>query len=102
MPEVPARPPFIFFSSSATFPTDFIEDIFKLAPKTAMPAESYPRYSKFLMPSMRRGAAFLFPMYPNIPHIFRILFDQSDFLSVTFSGQLRRKAYTRDVFLFRK
>src|ERR1044072_4423463 len=36
---------------------------------TAMPAESYPRYSSFLNPSRMTGTTCLFPTYPTIPHI---------------------------------
>src|SRR5207245_4708544 len=35
----------------------------------ATPAESYPRYSRRLSPSINIGAAVLDPMYPTIPHI---------------------------------
>src|SRR5260370_24834204 len=35
---------------------------------TAMPAESYPRYSRRRSPSRIRGTTFLGPMYPTMPH----------------------------------
>src|SRR5688572_5002865 len=35
----------------------------------AMPAESYPRYSRRFKPSMRRGAASFDPTYPTMPHM---------------------------------
>src|ERR1700761_4887544 len=38
-------------------------------PATAMPAESYPRYSRRARPSMITGTHALGPMYPTIPHI---------------------------------
>jgi hypothetical protein len=38
-------------------------------PSTAMPAESYPRYSSRVSPSTRIGAAFWLPTYPTIPHM---------------------------------
>src|SRR4029078_7000916 len=37
--------------------------------RTAIPAESYPRYSRRLKPSRMMGTAFCCPMYPTIPHI---------------------------------
>src|SRR5579862_6396976 len=36
---------------------------------TAMPAESYPRYSRRRSPSRIRGTTFLGPMYPTMPHM---------------------------------
>src|SRR5271166_3881040 len=41
---------------------------FPSEPTTAMPAESYPRYSRRRSPSRIRGTTFLGPMYPTIPH----------------------------------
>src|SRR5438477_6142600 len=38
-------------------------------PATAMPAESYPRYSSRFSPSMMTGTTRLLPTYPTIPHI---------------------------------
>src|SRR5438552_19194525 len=35
---------------------------------TAIPAESYPRYSRRRSPSRIRGTTFLGPMYPTMPH----------------------------------
>src|SRR5579864_4376464 len=35
---------------------------------TAMPAESYPRYSRRRSPSRIRGTTFLGPIYPTMPH----------------------------------
>ena len=37
--------------------------------RTAMPAESYPRYSRRLRPSMRRSLACLPPTYAMMPHM---------------------------------
>ena len=39
-----------------------------------MPAESYPRYSSRLSPSMRTFAVSLGPIYPTMPHIFQPFF----------------------------
>ena len=38
---------------------------------TAIPAESYPRYSRRLNPSMMTGTTFFGPTYPTIPHMYR-------------------------------
>src|SRR5579859_3769410 len=38
-------------------------------PSTAIPAESYPRYSSRRSPSMMMGTTLLLPTYPTIPHI---------------------------------
>ena len=38
----------------------------------AMPAESYPRYSRRLRPSSRQSAAFSRPMTPMIPHMLKV------------------------------
>jgi len=36
--------------------------------RTAIPNESYPRYSSLFKPSIRTGAALAVPLYPKIPH----------------------------------
>src|SRR5262249_53372702 len=41
----------------------------------AIPAESYPRYSRRFKPSRRRGAACFGPTYPTIPHICQLYYD---------------------------
>src|SRR5581483_10997085 len=38
-------------------------------PATAMPAESYPRYSSRLSPSRMTGTTRFLPTYPTMPHI---------------------------------
>src|SRR5579872_6868449 len=40
-------------------------------PATAMPAESYPRYSSRRRPSIMIGTTLFLPTYPTIPHIRR-------------------------------
>src|SRR5580704_4942098 len=39
-------------------------------PHTAIPAESYPRYSKRRSPSIMTGTTAFLPTYPTMPHIF--------------------------------
>ena len=48
-------------------------EMIALSSTTAMPAESYPRYSSFRKPSMISGTTCLFPTYPTIPHIVLLL-----------------------------
>src|SRR5215467_5148469 len=42
-------------------------------PPTAIPAESYPRYSSRLSPSRMTGTTRFLPTYPTIPHIASLL-----------------------------
>lgn len=52
----------LIFPLHRTTSTPFFE-------KKAIPAESYPRYSSLFSPSRTTATAFLFPVYPIIPHI---------------------------------
>ena len=54
----------------------FAAEIFPVSLKSAIsgdtaaiPKESYPRYSRRSSPSIQTSAAFLYPMYPTMPHI---------------------------------
>jgi len=71
IPSVPAGIcPSICCSRAESFPADFM--IFRPFPlTTAIPAESYPRYSIRRRPSMSSPAACRGPMYPTMPHIDR-------------------------------
>src|SRR5439155_3932549 len=44
-----------------------------LSPRTATPAESYPRYSSFRSPSTSRPAHCSSPTYPTMPHMIQVL-----------------------------
>ena len=70
MPQVPgnAAPFSVFSYRPETLPDTFASRIFSL-PTTAMPAESYPRYSIRVIPSRRMGATCLLPVNPMIPHM---------------------------------
>src|SRR5438270_11337723 len=60
------------FSTSSRFrslPEARRTDKHPLSSSTATPAESYPRYSSRLRPSIMMGTALCGPMYPTIPHI---------------------------------
>jgi len=72
MPSVPSKPlaPANWFSRTLTRPTVLVSRISPLS--TAMPAESYPRYSNRLRPSIRMGAASRCPIYATIPHMRRL------------------------------
>ena len=56
------------FSRLASLPARLSE---KIAPSatTAIPAESYPRYSSRRSPSMTTSRACWYPTYPTIPHM---------------------------------
>ena len=56
-------------SKFAKRPIFFCTLITLFSPTTAIPAESYPRYSNFSKPSSIKSAAFSNPIYPTIPHM---------------------------------
>src|SRR5699024_2921793 len=59
---------FTFSSRFTIFPTLLITSISSLFFK-AIPAESYPLYSRFLNPFIKISIGLSFPIYPIIPHI---------------------------------
>jgi hypothetical protein len=73
MPRLPfGMAPSSCFSSAESFPACFMT--VRPAPfTTAIPEESYPRYSSLLSPSSNRPAAWRGPTYPTMPHILRSL-----------------------------
>ena len=54
-------------STSLIFPLPFLTFIESVT--VAIPTESYPLYSSFLIESIIIGAAFLSKTHPTIPHI---------------------------------
>ena len=70
MPALPGMvsPPWVMLSRTLSRPTALV--IRMLSPSlTAMPVESYPRYSSLERPSRIMGAACLLPANPTIPHM---------------------------------
>jgi uncharacterized membrane protein YobD (UPF0266 family) len=58
-----------FVARFDTFQTAFSKAISPLLLIQNIPAESYPLYSKFLSPSIKKGTVLFFPLYAKIPHI---------------------------------
>ena len=71
IPQFPAtaRPSSVFSQRTLRRPFAFTTLTGASPSRTAIPEESYPRYSSFDNPSSKTGAAFLCPLNPTIPHI---------------------------------
>ena len=65
---------------SFTFPTVFRSEIFPVSLKYAIPALSYPRYSRLASPVNKTSWAFNLPVNPIIPHIIEISFFSYNFM----------------------
>ena len=63
---------FNFASKSSTFPLVFVTLTF-FPSYNAIPALSYPLYSRRLKPFIITDLASLCPMYPTIPHIILVV-----------------------------
>ena len=66
---ITALPSFVFSARILSLPFAFTISTGFSPSRTAIPAESYPRYSNLDSPSNKIGAACSLPVNPTIPHI---------------------------------
>ena len=71
IPHVPGTdsPSFVFSDKTFRRPFALMTSVSPSPSRTAIPAESYPRYYSLERPSRRIGAAWWHPVKPTIPHI---------------------------------
>ena len=86
IPQLPitAVPLSVFSARAFKRPFAFTTSVSFSPSRTAIPAESYPRYSNFDKPSNKIGAACCTPVNPTIPHIILIPFSDC-YLVASFS-----------------